>query len=63
MICIFLTPIYLLRGALHPWTSRMSMVALVIVVVMPMAPEQSDEQRLNMEQVGSIKVLVWQRKE
>ena len=59
---IFVTPIYLLRGALHPWTSRMSMVALVIVVVMPMAPVQSDEQRLNMEQVRSIKVIVWQRK-
>ena len=38
------------------------MVALVIVVVMPMAPVQSDEQRLNMEQVRSIKVIVWQRK-
>ena len=57
-----MTPIYLLRGALHPRTSRMSMVALVIVVVMPMAPVQSDEHRLIMEQVRSVKVLDWQRK-
>jgi len=32
------TFIYLLRGALHPWTSRVPMVALVVVIVMPMAP-------------------------
>ena len=31
-------PTYLLRGALHPWTSRVPMVALVVVIVMPMAP-------------------------
>ena len=46
---LFLTPSYLLRGTLHPWTSRMSVVALV-VVVMPVAPMQSDEQRLDIEQ-------------
>ena len=37
-------------------------MSVIIVVVMPMAPVQSDEQRLNMEQVRSIKVIVWQRK-
>ena len=47
---LFLTPSYLLRGTLHPWTSRMSVVALVVVVVMPVAPVQSDEQRLDIEQ-------------
>ena len=38
---------HLLCGALHPWTPRMSVMSVIIVVVMPMAPVQIGEQENN----------------
>ena len=38
---------HLLCGALHPWTPRMSVMSVIIVVVMPMAPVQIVEQKNN----------------
>ena len=44
---------YLLCGTLNARASRMSVMAFVIVVEMPVAPVRSDEQKLDIEQIGS----------